>query len=150
MEIATVRNAIIDQLKNDADIIALCGADAVDYGLGRQFPESLPALRIIQLGRDEEEEAESGDGDPFIWVNYRFHLAYIFEIQSDEDEKTVEDMESSADRVIRKALAKDYTLQNYAIDIALGRTFFRAIPEKNKYFVIIELSVRVLEQASIR
>jgi len=59
-------------------------------------------------------------------------------------------MESSADRVIRKALAKDYTLQNYAIDIALGRTFFRAIPEKNKYFVIIELSVRVLEQASIR
>lgn len=150
MAIKDVRDALLTQIKNDADIIAEFGSN-VDYGLGKNISMSLlpKSIRIIQLGIDPEKNTEIGGG--YIFANYRFHIVAIFALSSDETVKTAEDRESNYDRLIKKAITKDYELGGSATDVELGRTFFRTHPEKDGvYFVLIEVIVMNYEQESVR
>lgn len=149
MDTATVRNAIVSQLQADPDIISYIGASNVDYGLGRAYPETLPAVRIIQSGREEEDDFESGDYDPRVWAWYKFYLVCFF---TEDSAKDAEDYESLYDRIIRKALTKNYRLGGVVTEMQIGRTFYRSIPERKPptYSVIIELAAKTIEQVSTR
>lgn len=158
MEIKTVRDALINALKADPDIISKIGANKVDYGLGRSVKNTmLPrSIRVVQLGRgkteeDAEEIADFGGGSAYVWASYRFHVVVIFQLAEGEDEKDAEDYESDYDRIIRKAISADCTLGGIITDVELGRTILRQHPEKEGiYFVLLEVSALAYESATDR
>jgi len=160
MDTKTVRNALITQLKADADILTEfivppASAANIDYGISRDVgPSMLPkSIRVVQLGRgrsenDAEIDAEFGGEYQGVWENYRFHVVAVF---AESDAKKAEDTESTHDRLIRKAITKDYSLGNVVTDLSMGRTFYRTHPERDGiHFVIIETSARKLVNASVR
>ncbi len=158
MEIKTVRDALINTLKANPDIISKIGADKVDYGFGRSISKNmLPhSIRVVQLGRgktdeDAEEIADFGGGSEYVWASYRFHVVVVFQLVEGEDEKDAEDYESDYDRIVRKAISADCTLGGIVTDVELGRTLIRQLPEKDTiYFVLVEVSALSYESARER
>lgn len=158
MEIKTVRDALINALKADPDIVGKIGAAKVDYGLGRNINKNmLPrSIRIVQLGRggtgtEAEETADFGGGTEYVWASYRFHVVVIFQLVEGEDERDAEDYESEYDRIVRKAISASPTLGSVVTDIELGRTIIRQLPEKDAiYFILIEVNAIAYESATDR
>jgi hypothetical protein len=158
MEIKTVRNALINTLKTNPDIISKIGADKVGYGLGRNINKNmLPrSIRVVQLGRggtgtEAEEAADFGGGTEYVWVSYRFHVVVIFQLVEGEDERDAEDYESEYDRIARKAISASTTIGSVVTDIKLGRTLIRQLAEKDTiYFVLIEVTAIAYESATER
>ncbi|OPY03571.1 MAG: hypothetical protein A4E60_00236 [Syntrophorhabdus sp. PtaB.Bin047] len=158
MEIKTVRNALINTLKTNPDIISKIGADKVGYGLGRNINKNmLPrSIRVVQLGRggtgtEAEEAADFGGGTEYVWAKYRFHVVVVFQLVEGEDEKDAEDYESDYDRIVRKAISANCTLGSVVTDIELGRTLIRQLPEKDTiYFVLLEVNALSYESTTER
>jgi hypothetical protein len=152
MEIKAVRDAVITQLKADPDVIATVGASKIGKGIGKKVLSSmLPlSIRVVQLGRGENsQDAEVldeilGNGNVSVWEMYRFHVVGVFQLADGETEEDAEDIESNLDRIIRKALTTDYSLNDVVSEIILGRTVFRNLPEEDStYFVIVEVAAKV-------
>ena len=155
MEIKTVRDGLVAVLKADPDIISKIGAAQVDYGLPRKINQAMlvkgSAIRVVSRGRGEEEMADSGGGETFVWAPYRFHVVTVFQLTDTEDEKDAEDYESDYDRIMRKAISNGYTLNGIATDVEFGDTVLRQHPEKDTiYFVLLEVTALVYESATER
>lgn len=160
IEIKDIRNAYISQLKADSDIaieftVAPATGANIDYGISKDVGMSMlpKSLRIVQLGRgttmdNAEIDAEFSGGYQWVWSRYRFNVVATF---AENDAKKAEDAESKIDRLIRKAITKDYSLGNVVTNVDVGRTFFRSHPDKDGiHFVIIETSALKHERADVR
>jgi len=154
VEIATVRNAMITQMKGDTALAAEFLTTQISYGLGNQIKAAdiLPkAIRVVQLGRGEETPEEFGGGVTWVSVPYRFHVLALFILDNDETEADGEDRSSSYDRLIRKSISKDTTLGGSVRNTELGRTFFLTHPEKSDMkLVLVEVTATSHEQSDVR
>jgi len=138
-EIAYVRDAMIVQLKADADLTAQIPAANIDYGLSKNLVKSLlpKSLRIVSVRIDEDELAEYGAGYQWYWRPYVFNAVVIFALDDTQDEKDGEDYESLYDFVLRKALTKEFSLGGAALKIELGKTFFFTHDEQEKVRMVL-------------
>jgi hypothetical protein len=154
MEAATIRNAMIVQMQGDTSLTAEFTTASISYGLGKQIKATdlVPrSIRVVQLGRGEEVEAEWGGGKAWVRVPYRFHVVILFMIDDTQTEKDAEDNSSKYDRLIRKAISKDSTIGGVVESSQIGRTFFLTHPEKdNAKIVLIEVTAISHEQSDVR
>ncbi len=158
MDIATVARAIQTTLKNDADVTAQVPANMIFRGLGKTIPKSrLPkSINIIQIGIGEtpeegEEESEWAAGKEWVWVHHLLNIAAILTIDDTQDDEDGEDLESTVDRVIRKALTTGYTLGGVVSYLTLGKTLFFTHPDKERtYGVRLAIDAVTHEQTDVR
>lgn len=153
MEIATVRNGLIAQMQADADLIAEVPAADIDYGLGKSIGVSLlpRSIRVVQLGRGVEILSEYAAGVQWFWVPYRFHVVTIFGLSTGETEKDAEDIESTLDRLVLKAIGQDFTIGGIAAKSYFGRTVPLVHPEKDDIRMLVtEVDVLCHERSDTR